>query len=127
MCPSNEDIIYVGFKGVLVLGMGLHFACVCVRILPVYFRSFSIGQGNCIMLKFNGDSYLVWPSFFRMHCGSKDLYVKLQYSTTSAMNLGMLVLIGKVQANTIALCFKMEQKISNPSLWYFCNTKMFWL
>ena len=82
MCPSNEDIIYVGFKGVLVLGMGLHFACVCVRILPVYFRSFSIGQGNCIMLKFNGDSYRFYFFGLQKGGGTIDLEPCLTHTST---------------------------------------------
>ena len=84
MCPSNEDIIYVGFKGVLVLGMGLHFACVCVRILPVYLqvRSFSIGQGNCIMLKFNGDSYPFYFFGLQKGGGTIDLEPCLTHTST---------------------------------------------
>lgn len=31
-------------------------------------------------------------SFFRMHCGNKDSCEKSQFSTTSAMNLGMHII-----------------------------------
>lgn len=50
-----------------------------------------------------------------MHCGSKDLFEKWQYSTISAMSLGMLVFVGKL-TNLIFYC---ECKIMETILYYF--------
>ena len=65
-------------------------------------------------------------SFFRMHCGKRDLYEKLQFSTISAISPGILSLslslslISIFEHDTTLRCIYIQLKVSILKFFFVC-------